>query len=78
MRVRSAVGLRAVVPLAAAALLGTLAIVTVDQAGCADPGHYERVQGGYQLVGGCFDPADLVVPQAPPVESAATSVPARG
>jgi hypothetical protein len=76
MRVR---GIRAgaLVPLAAAAVLGTLAIVTVEQAGCSDPGHYERVAGGYRLVGGCFDAADLVVPQIPPVDSPETSVPAR-
>jgi hypothetical protein len=77
MRARSAVGLRAIVPLAAAAVLGTLAIVTVEQAGCADPGHYERVPGGYQLVGGCFDPADLVIPQVPPAPATDSAVPAR-
>jgi len=76
MRVRDG-GLRAVVPLAAAAVLGTLAIVTVDQVGCTDPGRYERVAGGYELVGGCFAPEDLVVPAAPPVPSPSPSVPAR-
>jgi hypothetical protein len=53
------------VPLLAAAVLGTLAIVTVEQAGCTDPGHYVAVQGGYELVGGCLSPDDLVVPAAP-------------
>ncbi|GAA2853732.1 hypothetical protein GCM10010472_08720 [Pseudonocardia halophobica] len=58
-------GARAAVPLLAAAVLGTLAIVTVEQAGCADPGHYVAVPGGYELVGGCLSPDDLVVPAAP-------------
>ena len=42
MRVRDG-GLRAVVPLVAAAVLGTLAIVTVDQVGCTDPGRYDVI-----------------------------------
>lgn len=58
-------GARAAVPLLAAAVLGTLAIVTVEQAGCADPGHYVAVPGGYELVGGCLSPDDLVVPAVP-------------
>jgi hypothetical protein len=64
MRVRTG-GARVIAPLAAAAVLGSLAIVTVQQVGCTDPGRYERVTGGYQLVGGCYDPADLVVPITP-------------
>ncbi|MFR9801673.1 hypothetical protein ACL02T_05120 [Pseudonocardia sp. RS010] len=58
-------GARAAVPLLAAAVLGTLAIVTVERAGCTEPGHYVAVPGGYQLVGGCLSPDDLVVPTAP-------------
>ncbi|GAA4705528.1 hypothetical protein GCM10023215_51880 [Pseudonocardia yuanmonensis] len=58
-------GARAAVPLLAAAVLGTLAIVTVEQAGCTDPGHYVPVPGGYELVGGCLSPDDLVIPAAP-------------
>jgi hypothetical protein len=58
-------GARAVVPLLAAVVLGTLAIVTVERAGCPEPGHYVAVEGGYELVGGCLSPDDLVVPAAP-------------
>jgi hypothetical protein len=58
-------GTRVAVPLLTAAVLGGLAVATVEKAGCADPGHYERVATGYELVGGCFDRADLMVPEAP-------------
>jgi hypothetical protein len=53
-----------VVTTGVAALLATAAIITVNQAGCADPGSYVRVPGGVQLVGGCLNSADL--PIAPP------------
>jgi hypothetical protein len=58
-------GARTAVPLLAALVLGSLAIVTVEQAGCTDPGHYVAVPGGYELVGGCLSPDDLVIPAAP-------------
>ncbi|WP_181784620.1 hypothetical protein [Pseudonocardia pini] len=77
MGVRSG-GVRAIVPLAVAAVFGTLAVVTVEQAGCTDPGRYQPVAGGYELVGGCFDPEDLVVPTTPDLDPApASPVPPR-
>ncbi|HET9256014.1 MAG TPA: hypothetical protein VFO16_12535 [Pseudonocardiaceae bacterium] len=48
-----------------AALLAVAAVVTVNHAGCADPGSYVRVPGGVQLVGGCLNGADLPVAPAP-------------
>lgn len=48
-----------------AALLTAAAAVTVNQAGCADPGSYVRVPGGVQLVGGCLNGADLPVAPVP-------------
>ncbi|GAA1841943.1 hypothetical protein GCM10009836_21650 [Pseudonocardia ailaonensis] len=66
MRARGLAGPRAVVvPLLAAAVLGTVAVVAVQEAGCSDPGHYVAVSGGYELVGGCFSPQDLMVPATP-------------
>lgn len=47
-----------------AALLACAAIITADQAGCAEPGRYVSAPGGVQLVGGCLNSADL--PVAPP------------
>ena len=53
-----------------AAALTTIAVVTVERAGCDDPGHYEVGSQGYELVGGCLEPGDLpvspAVPQPPP------------
>jgi hypothetical protein len=47
-----------------AAAMAAIALVTVERAGCADPGHYELHEGSYELVGGCVKPGDLpVVPQ---------------
>ncbi|GEL19555.1 hypothetical protein [Pseudonocardia asaccharolytica] len=57
--------LRAVVPLLCAGVLAVLAVLTVRSAGCADPGHYEFRGGGYELVGGCIAPSDLVLPGQP-------------
>ena len=72
-------GARAAVPLLAAAVLGGIAVATVEQAGCTDPGHYVAAPGGgYTLVGGCFDPADLMVPDVPGPTSEPAPVPARG
>jgi len=63
---RGLTGPRAVVvPLLAAAVLGTVAVVAVREAGCSDPGHYVAAAGGYELVGGCFAAEDLLVPATP-------------
>jgi hypothetical protein len=60
--------LRTTVPLLLAAGLTVLAVATVRDAGCDDPGHYEpRADGTWSLVGGCVDPGDLVVPPPPAV-----------
>jgi hypothetical protein len=57
-----------------AAALATIALVTVEQAGCHDPGHYVVGAEGYELVGGCLEPGDLQVsPVTPP--PVATSAP---
>jgi hypothetical protein len=65
--------LRAIAPLLVAAVLAAIAVVTVESAGCDDPGRYEPVAGGYQLVGGCIAPGDIVLPEPAPV---ATPLPA--
>jgi hypothetical protein len=72
--------LRAVAPLLVAALLATIAVITVQGAGCDDPGHYEPVAGGYALIGGCIAPGDIVVPHPAPqvAEPAAPSSPSKG
>jgi hypothetical protein len=72
--------LRAIAPLFVAAVLTAIAVVTVQSAGCDDPGRYELVAGGYELVGGCIAPGDIVVPDpapkpAPPTDATA---PAKG
>jgi hypothetical protein len=54
--------LRAIAPILVAAVLAAVAVVTVDSAGCDDPGHYEMGPDGYRLVGGCIAPGDLIVP----------------
>ena len=53
--------LRDIAPLVAAAALAVGAVVAVRTAGCDDPGHYEVRSWGYELVGGCIAPGDLVV-----------------
>jgi hypothetical protein len=58
--------LRAIAPLLVAAVLAVIAVFTVKGAGCDDPGHYEPVAGGYQLIGGCLAPGDIVVPHPAP------------
>lgn len=72
--------LRVVAPLVVAAALTTIAVATVREAGCDDPGHYIMVPGGYELVGGCVKPGDLVVPEPVPAPPAAAepSSPAKG
>lgn len=64
--------LRAVAPLLIAAVLAGVAVFTVQQAGCDDPGRYVASPTGYVLVGGCIAPGDVVVkaPVAPPVVDA--------
>jgi hypothetical protein len=54
-------------------------VATVQQAGCAEPGHYELGTHGYELVGGCIAAGDLVVPEpAPqPVPSLDSGTPAK-
>ncbi|MGH3566709.1 MAG: hypothetical protein ACRDRH_11890 [Pseudonocardia sp.] len=70
---------RALAPLLAAVALAVVAVVTVRGAGCADPGRYESRTGGYELVGGCVAPGDIVVLNpGPPTPSADPDLPARG
>ncbi|MEQ3551632.1 hypothetical protein WIS52_14245 [Pseudonocardia nematodicida] len=58
--------LRTTAPLLLAGALTALAVATVQDAGCDEPGRYElRPDGTWSLVGGCVDPADLVIPPAP-------------
>jgi len=59
--------LRAIAPLIGAAALAAVAVVTVERAGCAEPGHYQLGAHGYELVGGCIAPGDLVVPEPAPL-----------
>lgn len=59
---------RLVAPLLAAAALAAVAVGTVRNAGCEDPGYYALVDGGYELVGGCVAAGDLLVPGPPPTE----------
>jgi hypothetical protein len=69
------------VPLLVAAALAAVAVVTVQRAGCDDPGHYELAAGGYELVGGCIAPGDIVMPNpAPPAKPLVTnpSAPSKG
>jgi len=70
---------RAVAPLLAAAALTVVAVLTALRAGCDDPGRYEPRGSGYELVGGCVAPGDIVVPQpAPPGPAVELDAPARG
>ena len=59
--------LRVLAPLLAAAALAAVAVATVRDAGCDDPGYYAPIEGGYELVGGCLAAGDLLVvdPAAP-------------
>jgi hypothetical protein len=66
--------LRTVAPLLVASALAGVALFTATHAGCDDPGRYLPVPGGYELVGGCVDPADLVV-VAPPAPAPVTAGP---
>jgi hypothetical protein len=53
--------LRDIAPLVAAVALAVGAVVAARTAGCDDPGHYEQRAWGYELVGGCIAPGDIVV-----------------
>jgi hypothetical protein len=70
--------LRAIGPLLVATALAVVALVTVQGAGCDDPGQYVLGADGYELVGGCIAPGDIVVPDpapdAPPPSDAAATV----
>jgi hypothetical protein len=57
--------MRDIVPLVTAAALAVGAVVAARTAGCDDPGHYEVRSWGYELVGGCIAPGDIVLPQTP-------------
>ena len=59
--------LRSIAPLLVAAALTATAFATVQAAGCDNPGRYELGANGYELVGGCIAPGDLVVPEPVPV-----------
>ena len=58
--------LRTMAPLIVAAAFTAVAVATVQQAGCEEPGRYELGAHGYELVGGCIAPGDLVVPEPAP------------
>ena len=58
--------LRAMAPLIVAAALAAVAVVTVQQAGCASRATTSCGAHGYELVGGCIAPGDLVVPEPAP------------
>ena len=61
-----------------AAVLATIALVTVERAGCDVPGHYVLSAQGYELVGGCLEPGDLQVVPVPPQPPVAVSPDPRG
>jgi len=74
-----AVGARiaGVLPLAGATLaavaLGGVAVFSVQQASCADPGRYvQHDDGQVELVGSCVDPEKL--PSAPDTQQKGTEV----
>jgi hypothetical protein len=52
---------RDIAPLVVAAALAVGAVVAARTAGCDDPGRYELRSWGYELVGGCIAPGDIVV-----------------
>ncbi|MGQ0481407.1 MAG: hypothetical protein ACT4O0_10335 [Pseudonocardia sp.] len=55
-----------VVSAVVAGVLATIAVITVEQAGCDDPGHYVVGARGYELIGGCVEPGDLPVSPSGP------------
>lgn len=73
------VRLRSFAPLVTAAALMAAAFVAAANSGCADPGRIERTPQGYQLIGGCVAPGDMVVPSAvPEPPTAPVGEPAKG
>ncbi|MCX6462316.1 MAG: hypothetical protein NTW05_01800 [Pseudonocardiales bacterium] len=62
--------LRVLAPLLAAAALAAVAVATVRDAGCDDPGYYAPIEGGYELVGGCLAAGDLLVADPAPAAPA--------
>jgi hypothetical protein len=46
-------------PLVLAAALAGAAVVTVEQAGCDDVGHYVVTERGVEFTGGCLTPSQL-------------------
>lgn len=68
--------LPALAALVVAAALAAVALITVQSAGCADPGYYVAHPGGYELVGGCLEPGDLAIPPERP--TVAPGPPSRG
>ncbi|HWN35524.1 MAG TPA: hypothetical protein VNP03_22425 [Pseudonocardia sp.] len=62
-----------VVSLLVAAAMATIAFITVQQAGCHNPGQYIARGTGYELVGGCIEPNDLpIAPDTTPAPQPAT------
>jgi hypothetical protein len=61
-----------VVSLVVAAAMAAIAFVTVQQAGCHDPGRYVARGDGYELIGGCVEPDDLpIAPDTLPTQAPA-------
>jgi hypothetical protein len=61
-----------VVSLVVAAAMAAIAFVTVQQAGCHDPGRYVARGDGYELIGGCVEPDDLpIAPDTAPTQPSA-------
>ena len=60
-RARNAWTVPLLAPLVVAGVLAGAAVVTVEKAGCNDPGRYVTTSQGVELVGGCLSPADLPV-----------------
>lgn len=69
---------RTVAPLLVATVLAGVAVLTAVHAGCDNPGRYLAVPGGYELVGGCLNPDDLIVPVPVPALTADDAAPTRG
>jgi hypothetical protein len=52
-----------------AVAMSAIAVVTVNHAGCSEPGRYVQHGGQYELVGGCLEPGDLpVAPETQPYQ----------
>ncbi|WP_232665762.1 hypothetical protein [Pseudonocardia sp. TRM90224] len=71
--------LRALAPLVVAGALAAVAVVTVERAGCDDPGRYELRGDHYELVGGCIAAGDIVVTDpVPPTPTVDPGAPNKG